>query len=92
MSGLIHRRGLLGGLGALFAAPAIVRASSLMPVKAIDDMPLWGKSPMMGALEDLQQINALYFAALFKTLNDSPSLTATQIIAQINERNLLVRA
>jgi hypothetical protein len=28
------RRGFLAGIGALFAAPAIVRASSLMPVKA----------------------------------------------------------
>ena len=33
----LNRRGLITGLGALFiAAPAIVRASSLMPVKAID--------------------------------------------------------
>jgi hypothetical protein len=31
---LITRRSLLLGLGALLAAPAIVRASSLMPVKA----------------------------------------------------------
>lgn len=36
MSGLIMpRRGFLAGLGAILAAPAIVRASSLMPVKAI---------------------------------------------------------
>lgn len=31
---IIHRRGMLTGLGALICAPAIVRASSLMPVKA----------------------------------------------------------
>lgn len=30
---LLSRRGLLGGFGALLAAPAIVRVSSLMPVK-----------------------------------------------------------
>ena len=30
------RRGFLAGLGALIAAPAIVRASSLMPVSAIE--------------------------------------------------------
>ena len=30
----LSRRGLIGGLASLFAAPAIVRASSLMPVKA----------------------------------------------------------
>ena len=34
------RRSLLTGLGALLAAPAIVRASSLMPVKAWVEEPL----------------------------------------------------
>lgn len=32
---ILKRRTFLGGMLALFAAPAIVRASSLMPVKAI---------------------------------------------------------
>ncbi len=32
---ILARRGFLFGLGALLAAPAIVRASSLMPVRAI---------------------------------------------------------
>lgn len=31
---MIHRRGLLTGLISLVAAPAIVRASSLMPVRS----------------------------------------------------------
>ncbi len=31
---MITRRGLLGGFGALLAAPAIVRVASLMPVKS----------------------------------------------------------
>ena len=31
----ISRRGLIGGFASLLAAPAIVRASSLMPVKVI---------------------------------------------------------
>ncbi len=35
MAGFITRRGFLFGLGALLAAPAIVRAESLMPVRAI---------------------------------------------------------
>jgi len=35
MSSIITRRGLVGGLVGIIAAPAIVRASSLMPVKAI---------------------------------------------------------
>ena len=33
----MERRGFITGIGALFAAPAIVRASSLMPVKVIPD-------------------------------------------------------
>lgn len=33
----ISRRKLIGGLGLLIAAPAIVRASSLMPVKALPE-------------------------------------------------------
>jgi hypothetical protein len=34
---MINRRGLITGLISLAAAPAIVRASSLMPVKVIDE-------------------------------------------------------
>lgn len=36
------RRGFLGGLGALVAAPAIVRASSLMAIKALPLPTLYG--------------------------------------------------
>jgi hypothetical protein len=36
---LISRRGLIAGIGSLLAAPAIVRASSLMPVKAFTPLP-----------------------------------------------------
>lgn len=32
---MIHRRKFLTGLASLIAAPAVVRASSLMPVKAL---------------------------------------------------------
>ncbi len=39
---ILHRRSFLTGLGAsLFAAPAIVRAASLMPVKAIEVEAVW---------------------------------------------------
>ena len=34
---MLTRRGLIGSLISLAAAPAIVRASSLMPVKVMDD-------------------------------------------------------
>lgn len=36
---LINRRKLLVGLGSLIAAPAVVRAASLMPVRR---PPMWG--------------------------------------------------
>jgi hypothetical protein len=36
---LISRRGLIAGLGSLLAAPAIVRATSIMPVKLFDPAP-----------------------------------------------------
>ena len=37
------RRAVLTGLGSLFiAAPAIVRAASIMPVHAFDEVPLFG--------------------------------------------------
>lgn len=35
------RRGLILGLSALIAAPAIVRASSLMPIKTIEEPWTW---------------------------------------------------
>jgi hypothetical protein len=38
---LLHRRSfLVGGLVSLLAAPAIVRAASLMPVKALEPLPV----------------------------------------------------
>lgn len=39
---MINRRGLITGLISLVAAPAIVRASSLMPIKAYHDDVVWG--------------------------------------------------
>jgi hypothetical protein len=39
---MIGRRGFLVGLGSLLAAPAIVRAASLMPVKAPKPVLLYG--------------------------------------------------
>jgi hypothetical protein len=57
------RSSFIGGLGLLFAAPAIVRASSLMPVKVmraprlVDTIDIyesnWGETPIPLNLEDL---------------------------------------
>jgi len=41
MSLILPRRRFLAGLATLFAAPAIVRASSLMPVKAMEAEGEW---------------------------------------------------
>lgn len=39
---IINRRGILGGLASMLAAPAIVHAGNLMPVKAIKPaIPMW---------------------------------------------------
>lgn len=36
MTQIIHRRGLITGLGAIFAAPAIMKVASIMPIKVLD--------------------------------------------------------
>lgn len=41
MTDHLKRRGLLLGLGALFAAPAIAKAANLMPV-SVPSLKLWG--------------------------------------------------
>ena len=38
---MLTRRGLLRGLGAVLAAPAIVRASSLMAISPVEPSSLW---------------------------------------------------
>lgn len=66
---MIERRKFLTGLISLVAAPAIVRAGSLMPVKAdpvdwryvvrrvnIDISEVYGRSPAMMALPDVTKI------------------------------------
>lgn len=50
---LIERRKFLAGLGAMFAAPAIVRAASLMPVRGLV-MDAYGRSPAMLSLHDMR--------------------------------------
>lgn len=51
---MIGRRGFITGLISLVAAPAIVRAGSLMPVKVME--PLYGRGPAMEAVEILNRI------------------------------------
>ena len=56
----LSRRGFIGGLGALIAAPAIVRAASLMPVRGIV-MDVYGRSPAMDALSAIRDMNVLLY-------------------------------
>lgn len=83
------RRSFITGLVSLVAAPAIVRAGSLMPVKAerwltfnevvdrywVPEGEVYGMSPAMQALPDLQALQGL-----FKFLNDHPDATAIQVV------------
>ena|ERR1017187_2943521 len=57
---MIGRRGFLIGMGALIAAPAIVRVTSIMPVRsmAMDEaLDVYGRSPALEAIAELQYIN-----------------------------------
>lgn len=66
---MIHiRRKFLIGLGTMLAAPAIVHAGNLMPVKAlaqpvlreIDLLDAYGRSPAMDVLADLQEFRRMW--------------------------------
>jgi hypothetical protein len=81
---MINRRSVVAGL---FAAPAIVRAGSLMPIKLVDwtaPFPhrwfpqrwiIYGTSPAMDVLGDIRQlqyqINAGFFYDLFKIIKET---------------------
>lgn len=61
----MDRRSFLTGLTALIATPAIVRASSLMPLRGVvvaTEVPLvvYGNSPGMVALPDLQALRDMH--------------------------------
>ena len=59
---MIGRRGFLIGIGALIAAPAIVRVTSIMPVRSIaldEALEVYGWSPAMEAIASLRYIAVL---------------------------------
>ena len=56
---MIGRRGFLTGLISLVAAPAIVRAGSLMPVKVIDLQP-YGRSPLIEGLQMMKDLEEIH--------------------------------
>lgn len=59
----VSRRGFLAGLTAAIAAPAIVKATSLMPIKVVkptmQDLVVYGRSPAMDALPSLEFLEGM---------------------------------
>ena len=70
---MITRRGLIAGLGTLLAAPAIVRVSSLMPVKA------WAEPPAAGRWRILGEHPALLARYLSLAGPDTDKVTVIEI-------------
>lgn len=74
----MNRRGLITGLVSLVAAPAIVRATSLMPVRGIilplDGTPLIVQTVYcnrtIGTLEDLQAAQAAFRTSIWGLWED----------------------
>lgn len=54
------RRSFITGLVSFVAAPAIVKAASLMPVKVMPrELEVYGRSPAMDALPELEYIRGM---------------------------------
>ena len=74
----LTRRKLIGGIGFLFAAPAIIRVSNLMPIKAIEPLYVPRNTILTAdliakeALRILQ--NELQYFEWLKTPQDSGAL------------------
>ncbi len=72
---ITSRRSFIAGLVSFVAAPAIVRAANIMPVKSVDDLALWqfgndlevyGHSPAMEVLPDLMTIQRITMEMIFR--------------------------
>jgi hypothetical protein len=75
----MDRRSFITGVVGLIAAPAIVRASSLMPVRGIVMPVVYGRSPAMAALETIRAVNNL------------PAELRAECVQQWFEKTLLFR-
>ncbi len=78
---MINRRGIIGGLISLFAAPAIVRAGSLMPVKAVSDLPPWpiDWGPVWSNIQVYPSFNEMVTEALRKH--------AREVVDNVSQQN-----
>ena len=94
---MLNRRGLITGLISLVAAPAIVRASSLMPVKVyreIDllNLPVYGRSPAMDALPDMAEINwRVHWKILRRNMAAEDGLACLMLIGTKSGKGLFGR-
>lgn len=68
---MLERRSFITGLISLVAAPAIVRAGSLMPVKAMVGLEDWGSSVDWRDLIDAQRQINLRRSLTIKYLKDN---------------------
>ena len=67
MSLILERRGFLAGIAAAFAAPAIVRAENLMPVKTMAEFRGW--SPVPFVWDSHNNIFWMYDGKLWRSKN-----------------------
>jgi hypothetical protein len=70
---MIGRRSFISGLIALVASPAIVRASSLMPVRSV----VWDDATILAILEQRldeaqRKTNQMLYDVMYSTINDPP--------------------
>lgn len=65
---MLERRTFITGLVSLIAAPAIVRAGSLMPVRAMPDLDAWGSSVDWRDLIDAQRRLNFYRSEMLKCM------------------------
>lgn len=84
------RRGFLTGLVGLFAAPAIVRASSLMPVKEVKPLTLytmvenWNAAYASEFIREFE-VERGFLMIPFASLPPSKELTAYEVKARLDE-------
>jgi hypothetical protein len=79
---MLERRNFLTGLISALAAPAIVRASSIMPIRTmLWTPPLWTPPPLLFPDEQLQQLEWKWVANL--TLKHNPETKIVRMVKSV---------
>lgn len=74
---MLHRRGFLSGVFSAFAAPAIVRFESLMPVRAIDLIEPFPANVIFTGGLDTEYVRRAFMPRVFVQLyRENPALAA----------------